>query len=195
MPIQDKVILVEKAPDGTVKKARRLGEQGFTVVATYAPEDDWTDDVGTAGADVVVIESPRVDERLLAQVKAVSERSPVPIALFSDDDETGKIFAAVEAGVNAFFTGKPINGSLRHAIDVASAEFTTRRALLGELDRVSAALAERKVVERAKGIVMKTRALDEAEAYRMMRQVAMSRNIRMAQLAEVIIEAEDLLKT
>ena len=188
-------MLVTQSPNGTTSTAQGLAEQGFTVVASYAPDDTWTDGAGTAGADIVVIDTPKVDERLLAQVKAVATRWQVPIALFSDDDEKDKIFAAVEAGVNAFFTAGPASGSLRHAIDVAFAQFNTRRALLTELDRVSATLAERKVVERAKGIVMKTRALDEAEAYRMMRQVAMSRNIRLAQLAEVIIEAEELLKT
>ena len=195
MPTQVKVMLVDRSSGQPTPKAQGIADSGFAVVATFGRDDDWTDEITQARPDVVIIDSPRVDERLLDQVKAVTAHSPVPIALFSDDDETEKIFAAVDAGVNAFSAGGLVNGNLRHAVDVALAQFTAHTALLDELDRVNAALAERKVVERAKGIIMKTRSLDEAEAYRLMRQVAMSRNVRMAQLAEVIIEAEDLLKS
>jgi len=186
-------MLIGHSSNGSKSTAQAIVENGFAIVASHDLADDWSDGVAQAAPDVLVIDSPSVDDRLLGHVK-VAAQSPVPIALFSDDDETDKIFAAVEAGVSAFFAGGLVNGKLRHAIDVAFAQFNSRSVLRGELDRANAALAERKVVERAKGIVMKTRALDEAEAYRMMRQVAMSRNVRMIQLAEVIIEAEELLK-
>ena len=194
MPTQLKVLLVDQSAKNPSSKTLGVTEGGYAVVATFGENDNWPDGIQDARPDIVVIDSPRVDERLLDQVKAATAKLPVPIALFSDDDETNKIYAAVNAGVSAFFTGDLVNGNLRHAIDVAFAQFTAQSALQGELKRVNTVLAERKIVERAKGIVMKTRALDESEAYRMMRQTAMSRNIRMAQLAEVIIEAEDLLK-
>ena len=82
---------------------------------------------------------------------------------------------------------------MRHAADVAFAQFNAQTALRDAIGRANTALAERKVIERAKGIVMKTRALEEAEAYKLMRQVAMSRNLRLIRLAETIIEAEELL--
>lgn len=194
MSTKAKVMLVDLTLNRSSSKAAGLADGGFVVAATCGADGDWTEAVESERPDIVVIDATRVDEKLLEEISTLTAQTARPVVLFSNDNATDTIRAAVKAGVNAFFAGDVINGGLRHAVDVAVAQFEAQSTLRSELDRVSSALADRKVVERAKGIVMKTRSMDEAQAYHLMRQIAMSRNVKMAQLAEVIIEAEDLLK-
>jgi len=192
METRVKVMVVDYAAGGHFVPGGELDHSGFSLAGILGPGDDWVAGVRRAEPDIVMIDSPRVDETLLFKVKAVQAQAPVPIALFSDDSGRDQIFSAIDAGVNAFFAGSMGTNKLRHAADVAFAQFSTLSNLRQAAAKANAALAERKVVERAKGIVMKSRGLDEDEAYTLMRRMAMSRNTRLIRLAETIIQAQEL---
>ena len=170
-----------------------LAAEGFELGGVFADKDDLAQRAGECRPDVIVIEAPSPNRRLLTKIEAIRRQAPRPIALFCDEGDTEQINAAVEAGVNALVTSGDGRQNLASTIDLAIAQFKETDKLLKQRDRAATALAERKDIERAKGIVMKQRGLDEDAAYKFLRQAAMSRNVRLGRLAASIVEAEELL--
>lgn len=188
-----KVMLVVARDKDAAKFEGFLAEAGHQAVGHCGEGDDFSARAGICKPDVVVIdaEMPRPD--LLSRIAGLRRVAPRPIVLFCDAGNSDEIAAAVSAGVNALIPGKATRERLAAAIDVAVAQFGETNKLLRERDRAATALAERKLIERAKGIIMKQRGLDEDAAYKFMRQAAMNKNLRLGQLAASIIEAEELL--
>ncbi len=170
-----------------------LANAGHTTVGRCGVDDDLAARAGACRPDIVIIESPVPDASLLTRIDGLRRSGPRPIALFCGAGKSEEFAAAVGAGVSALIPGRATRDRLVTAIDVAMAQFGETSRLLRERDRATSALAERKVIERAKGIIMKQRGLDEDAAYKFMRQAAMNKNLRLGQLAASIIEAEELL--
>lgn len=143
--------------------------------------------------DVVLVNVPKPDPKALGRIRAVQESQPCPIALFTEEGGQEQIRAAVAAGVSAYIVVGLNSNRVRSAIDLALAQFEEAQCVRAELDKAQAALLERKQVERAKGILMKQRGLNEEDAYQVMRKTAMDRNIRMADLAKTLIDAAEIL--
>ena len=113
--------------------------------------------------------------------------------MFCEASSREAIQRAVDAGVNAYAVIGVTASRVRSAIDVAIANFRTNVGLREELDEMKQALRERRIVERAKGIVMSQRGLDEAAAYKLLRTRAMKRGMRLIEVARALTEADDLL--
>ena len=143
--------------------------------------------------DVVLVNVPDPDAKALARIRSVQDAQPCPIALFTEEGGQDQIRAAVAAGVSAYIVVGLNSNRVRSAIDLALAQFDEAQGVRAELDKAQAALLERKQVERAKGILMKQRGLNEEDAYQVMRKTAMDRNIRMADLAKTLIDAAEIL--
>jgi two-component system, response regulator / RNA-binding antiterminator len=170
-----------------------LAEAGHQVVGRCGEGDDLAARAGSWRPDVIVIDAAAPSAGLLTKIDGLRRAASRPIALFCDAGNSDEITAAVGAGVNALIPVRATRDRLMSAIDVALAQFGETNRLLRERDRATTALAERKLIERAKGIIMKQRGLDEDAAYKFMRQAAMNKNLRLGQLAASIIEAEELL--
>lgn len=170
-----------------------LAAEGFEMAGVFADKDDLAQRTGECRPDVIVIKAPSPNRKLLTKIEAIRRQAPRPIALFCGEGDTEQINAAVEAGVNALVTTGDARQNLASTIDLAIAQFKKTNKLLKQRDRAATALAERKDIERAKGIVMKQRRLDEDAAYKFLRRAAMSRNVRLGRLAASIVEAEELL--
>src|SRR4029078_4403717 len=112
-----------------------------------------------------------------------------PIAMFVEQSDTVMIEAAVEAGVSAYVVDGLRKDRVRSILDTAVSRFNAFSRLRDELDRTRQALEERKVVERAKGILMKMKGLDEAEAYDTIRKAAMNENRRISEVAQSLVTA------
>lgn len=113
--------------------------------------------------------------------------------MFTHDGDSEKISNAIRAGVSAYVVDGLEPDRIRPIVDVAIARFEQFQALKEELSQAHTRLAERKLIERAKGIVMQQRGLPENEAYQWMRKMAMQRNLRIADLARSLITAAELL--
>ena len=170
-----------------------LTANGYAIAGRIGEQDDWIERLQDSQADAIVVGAATPSRRLLAKIESLSRQEPRPIALFCDEGETGQINAAVSAGVNALVTGRDRSETLVPTIDLAMAHFKETEKLLKERDHATEALAERKLIERAKGIVMKQRGLSEDEAYKFLRQAAMDRGVRLGRLAASILETEELL--
>lgn len=149
--------------------------------------------IETLRPDVIVIdiESPNRDvmEHLFQLTRTVGR----PIAMFVDKSDTAQIEAAMDAGVSAYVVDGLKKERVKSILDMAVSRFNAFSRLQRELAHAKSALEERKIVERAKGILMKMRGLPEEEAFALLRQTAMNEKKKISEIAQSIVTAAGLL--
>lgn len=143
--------------------------------------------------DVVIIDLENPSRDVLEQMFQVSRVVSRPVAMFVDQSETSMIEAAVDAGVSAYVVDGLKKERVKAIVDMAVSRFNAFSRLKGELHAARTELAERKVIERAKGILMKQRQMSEEEAYAALRRTAMNENRKLAEIAESVVTAASLL--
>ncbi len=143
--------------------------------------------------DLLIADIDNPDRDMLEGLRRVGQACNRPVVMFAQDGRAETIRAAVEAGVAAYVVGDLLPGRVRPVIEVAIAQFAQFQALRSELDKAKSSLAERKLVEKAKGILMKRRQCGEDEAFKAMRKMAMDQKMRLIDIANKIIAAADLL--
>ncbi len=183
--------------DDSQKEIRPLKESllaaGYDVIEESTAAAELLARVAAAQPDVIIIDSDSPTRDTLEQLSFVSAQQPRPIVLFTDDANRATIQAALKAGVSAYIVAGMHPERLRPILDVAVARFAQERALRAELESTQQRLAERKVVERAKGILMHQKGVSEDEAFRLMRKLAMDRNRKLQDVAQQIIDVSELL--
>jgi len=170
-----------------------LKAAGYDVVVVSMSASALLDRVAALQPDVIIIDSDSPTRDTLEQLSFVNARQPRPIVLFTEDRDNVTIQAALKAGVSAYIVAGMQPDRLQPILDVAVARFEQDRALRAELRDTQDKLAERKLIERAKGLVMKQKNVDEDEAYRVMRKLAMDRNRKLLEIAQQIIDVSELM--
>ena len=193
MSKQLRAILVDDERERAALVKDSLLASGYQVLAVLATGADLPRRMEALGADVVIVDIDSPDRDILEDMRRVTFEFGRPVVMFAQDGNVETIRAAVEAGVSAYVVDGLQPDRVKNVIDVAIAQFRQFQELRSELDKTKASLAERKLVEKAKGILMKRRGCDEDEAYRLMRRMAMDQKIRLADVANRIIDAAQLL--
>lgn len=193
-PVGLSVLVLDEDGERGQDTRRLLVEQGYAVGGVVTAQADLEPALAQTAADVVMIYAATADAAMLATLKALPERLRRPTVLITEDGSSERIYAAVEAGVNACVVVGVNGNRVRSAIDLAKANFTNNRGLREELDEARNALRERKLIERAKGIIMKERGLSEEEAYVLLRKRAMQRGLRLVAIAEMVNEAAEVMQ-
>ncbi len=195
-PAENLKIILVNAPDSGLDAQfeAHLVSEGHKIVGKYMPDDDLPTGVESHKPDLLVICASSPVERLLSAVESVSDPTLCPILFYSASSAAAHVRSIISAGANAVAAGSGRHTEFHTLVDMAFAEFKKTAALRRERDAAVTKLAERKLVERAKGIIMKERNLDEDEAYRLLRKLAMDRSEPLIQLATKVIEASRLLK-
>lgn len=188
-----RILLVEESPDRAHALREGLLRAGHDVVGAIASPLELLDAIERLQPDVIVIDTHSPTRDAIEHLCVVSQSSPRPIVMFSGDDSSEAIREAVRAGVSAYVVDGLDPARVRPIVEVAVARFEAHQRLRTELGAVHQELAERKLVERAKGILMRTRGLDEQAAYHAMRRMAMDRSKRLSEVARSIIDMEHLL--
>jgi len=147
-----------------------------------------------ADPDVLFIDLEAPDRDLLEQMFQVARGVRRPIAIFVDHSDTDMIRAAVESGVGAYVVDGLRKERVKAVLDMAVSRFQAFNDLRDELDRARQELEDRKIIERAKGILMRDRSLSEDAAYALLRKAAMNENRRLAEVAQSVVTAARLLK-
>ena len=142
--------------------------------------------------DVIIIDTDSPTRDTLEQLSFVTREHPRPIVLFTDDRANATIQAALRAGVSAYVVAGMQPERLQPILDVALARFEQERALRDELKDAQDRLAERKIIERAKGLLVQQKRVSENDAFQMMRKLAMDRNRRLVEVAQQIIDIAEL---
>ena len=145
--------------------------------------------------DVILIDLENPNRDVLEQMCQVSRVVSRPVAMFVDNTDAGMIESAIEAGVGAYVVDGLRKERVKAIVDTTISRFRAFSRLRMELDETRQQLADRKVIDRAKGILMRERRIDEEQAYQLMRRTAMSENLRLADVARSIITAQGLLRS
>lgn len=188
-----RVMLVDESHERSAPLAGLLKSVGCDVVSCVSPQADLVAEVTRYGPDVVIIDVDLPSRDTLESLRSVQDSHPRPMVMFSQDDDGATIRRAVQAGVSAYIVDGLKAHRVRPILEAAIARFEQFRALQAELVKTRTELADRKKVERAKGILMAQRGIDEPSAYRLMRRAAMDQNRRLADIADSIIAASELL--
>lgn len=144
--------------------------------------------------DVVIIDLENPSRDVLEQMFQVSRVVARPVAMFVDQSDSAMIEGAMAAGVSAYVVDGLRKDRVRPIVDVAISRFNAVAKLKRELDEARSELVERKLVERAKGILMRAKGLDEDAAYKALRRAAMNEKKKLAEIAESVITAASLLE-
>jgi response regulator NasT len=144
--------------------------------------------------DIIIVAMQKTNLTLLGQLKTIHQQFPLPIVVFTEDDLDEGIERAIEAGVNAYIIDGLKENRVLPILKTATMRFDKQQAAAKQIQELQTSLADRKIIDRAKGIIMEQRNCTENEAYTMLRTSAMKQNLRMAVLAQNIIDASDLLK-
>jgi response regulator NasT len=144
--------------------------------------------------DVILIDLENPNRDVLEQMFQVSRVVRKPVAMFVDQSDRGAIEAAIDAGVGAYVVDGLRKERVRSIVDMAISRFQAFEKLRNELDETRQQLVDRKLLDRAKGILMKQRGIDEQEAYELLRKAAMRGNLKVAQVAQSVVTAAELLK-
>ncbi|MBB4955903.1 response regulator NasT [Agrobacterium vitis] len=149
--------------------------------------------IETLAPDVIIIDLENPNRDMLEHLFQLTRSVSRPIAMFVDRADTESIAAAVDAGVSAYIVDGLKKERVKPILDMAVIRFRAFDRLQRELNDARTALGERKVIERAKGILMKMRGLSEEEAFALLRQSAMNEKKKMAEIAQSVVTAASLL--
>ncbi|MEM6561419.1 MAG: response regulator, partial [Planctomycetota bacterium] len=154
-------MVVDEDPMRGEMLGQALAAAGFLLVGRVLAGDFLPVRVAEAKPDVILIDVDSPSRDTLERITALSDEEPRPIVMFSGDDDKQTIHNAVTAGVSAYVVDGLQNSRIQPVIEVAIAQFRQHQALRTELHRTRDDLADRKDIDRAKGLIMKQRGCDE----------------------------------
>jgi response regulator NasT len=194
MPLQGLAVLV--IDENRVRASiieEGLREAGHDRVTVIHDIDGLARRIMEINPDVIVIDLENPNRDRLEAMFQLSRAVRRPIAMFVDRADLASIEAAVEAGVSAYVVDGLRRERVKPILNMAVSRFNAYAKLVRELEEARSELENRKLIERAKGILMRSRSLNEEEAYKLMRKTAMNRNRKLAEIAESLITAAGLL--
>jgi response regulator NasT len=193
--VKDKlrVLLVDERADRARDLARALEDAGCQVVAQLVGAADLHATLRTVQPDLVIVDMDSPDRDTLEDMQRITSEQPRPIVMFVDESDSESIRTAVRAGVAGYVVKGASPERIRPVLEVACARFEHLQALESELARAQSDLAERKVIEKAKGILMEKRGWSEDVAFSMLRKMAMNQGVRLVEVARHVIAAAEII--
>ncbi len=143
--------------------------------------------------DVILINSEKVTDTIMQLISKINQLYETPIVLFSDDPDTDSVNKVIKAGISAYIVNGVESKRINSIIDIGIARFKQQHQLKKELEKTKAKLEDRKLTDRAKGILISSRGYTEDEAYHTLRKLAMDRNISLGEMAKNVIAMAELL--
>ncbi len=173
----------------------RIGllEAGYNLVATLPADVFLTERLAQLQADLVIVDAESDARDALEHVVMATRDARRPIVMFTNDDDSSNAQAAVAAGVTAYIVDGLAAERIHPILTVAMARFQHQEALLAELDNARGELQDRKVIDRAKGLLMQRQNLSESEAYAKLRKAAMNKGVKLADMSQQMLDMAALL--
>ncbi|MBB04934.1 ANTAR domain-containing response regulator [Pseudooceanicola sp.] len=187
------IIVVEADRDRALQIVDSLRLAGDFDIQVIAEPTSLARQIQARQPDVVLIDIENPSRDILEELALASGPMDRPVAMFVDRTEEGLSTAAIEAGISAYVVDGMKPDRLKPVLDAAIARFRMFQRMRTELAETKKALEERKVIDRAKGMIMKARGVGEDEAYALLRRTAMDQNKRMADVAQALVTAAGLL--
>ncbi len=170
---------------------RDAGHEQVTVIDSFL---DLEQRLRALDADIVLIDLENPSRDVLEQMIRISGANARPVAMFADSSDAAMINAAIDAGVSAYVVDGLKKERVKSIVDLTVSRFNAFARLRDELAAAQSQLADRKVIDQAKALVMKAKNISEEQAYTMMRKVAMNEGKKIAEIARSILTAAELLK-
>ena len=192
-PLQ--IVIVDDSPIRAAILEGGLRESGYTnVVRIEGTANNLLARISAVDPDVILIDLENPSRDVLEQMFRVSRAVRRPVAMFVDQSDSASAAAAVDAGVSSYIVDGLKKDRIKHILDISISRFNAFSRLSTELEQTKSALEERKVIDRAKGILMKRKGLSEEEAYALLRSASQNEKKKIAEIAQSIITAAELLK-
>lgn len=189
-----RVLVVDDDADRAALVERSLRDSGATVAAVIGVDTDLRAALHQHRPDVIVVDLAAPDRDYLEDLMTINQETPRPVALLIGEEDRPLMARAIRAGVSLYAVDGLSAKLIRSIIDTVTGHFDRYRAVNEELERSRAALNDRKVIERAKGLLMAHRDLTEDQAYKALRKMAMDQNKRLVEVAGAVLDLADLLK-
>ena len=173
----------------------RIGllENGYNIVAALPADTFLGERLAQLQPDIIIVDAESDARDSLEHVVMATRYARRPIVLFTNDNDTTHVKDAVAAGVSAYIVAGLSPDRIRPILDVAMARFEHEQGLRQELAHVKTELQDRKVIDRAKGLLMQRQGLSEKVAYDKLRKAAMDKGLRLGEVAQRMLDAADLL--
>ena len=185
------VILVDDDHERATAVEDNLQRVGFDVLSVIPSAAGLLFQMAQQEPDVVIIALDSPDRDVLESLTIASSHNPRPVVMFSESGDQRFIADAIRSGVTAYQAGDISPQRVRAAIDIAVAQFSAFNELREELDATRQQLADRKLVEQAKGLLMRLHEVDEEEAFKTLRKLAMDKNRTLGETARDVIAILD----
>ena len=173
----------------------RIGllENGYNIVAVLPADVFLPDRLAQIAPDMIIVDAESQARDTLEHVVMATREARRPIVLFTEDEDTTHVGAAIAAGVTAYVVAGMAPDRVKPVLEVALARFRHEEGLRRELADARTELSDRKLIDRAKGILIKQHGLTEQDAYARLRKTAMDKGLRLAEVAQRLIDVSDLL--
>jgi two-component system, response regulator / RNA-binding antiterminator len=191
-PDADDTHAVEQAERSRLLRLSLL-ENGYNIIAVLPTDTFLSEHIAQLQPDMIVVDAESAARDALEHVVMATRDERRPIVLFTNDGDTTHVKDAVAAGVSAYIVAGLAPERIRPILDVAMARFQHEQELRRELADAKTQLHERKVIDRAKGLLMQRQGLSEQHAYDKLRKNAMDRGLRLGEVAQRLVDAADLL--
>jgi response regulator NasT len=188
------IVIVDESPVRAAILEEGLREAGHINVVRIEGTAKLLARIYAIDPDVILIDLENPSRDVLEQMFQVSRIVKRPVAMFVDQADSASIQASVDAGVSAYIVDGLKKERIKSILDLCISRFNAFSRLQSELEQTKSALEERKVIDRAKGILMKAKHLSEEQAYALLRKTAMNENRRIADVAQSVITAAELFK-
>jgi two-component system, response regulator / RNA-binding antiterminator len=189
-----KIAIIDENPTRAAVLEDALREAGHPQIVRLEQTSQLLARICALDPDVVIIDLETPHRAVLEQLFEVSRAVKRPVAMFVEESDKAAIEAAVDAGVSAYVVGGLRKERIANIVDLCISRFQSYARLREELERARGALEERKVIDRAKGILMTAKNLTEDAAYGLLRKTAMNENKKIAEVAQSVVTAAGLLK-
>ena len=188
-----KILVIEYISENN-ELEKVLQNQGFQACTFYSESLDIKQITNEIKPQIIIINSEKVTDTIIEFIQKLNLVYARPMILFSEDSDTQSVNKVIKAGISAFIVSGLESKRIKSIIDIAAARFKEQQQLKTELKKTKSKLEERKLVDRAKGILIKTRSFSEDEAYHTLRKLAMDRNIALGEMAKNVISMAELLE-
>lgn len=189
-----RILVIQHDPARAGMLTDALRAAGETEVLILPSDSRLASRIRELAPDLVLVDIANPSRDMLEELTLASSPTDRPVAMFVDRSDPALTRAAVEAGVSAYVVDGIRPDRIRAVLDAALARFHMFQKLRTELDATRAALEQRKIIDRAKGVLMRARGLSEDEAYALMRRAAMEKGRKIADVAAAIVTASELLQ-
>lgn len=188
-----RVLVVDSSRERAADVCSAIALAGHQVAAVLSSALELSDQVLNTKPDVIFIQADSPSRDTLEHLAIMNRDCPRPVLLFSQDADSQMIRRAVKAGVSSYVVDSVSSERLDALVEVAIAQFEAFQHMRAERDDATRKLSERITIDRAKGVLMKARDLDENAAYHALRKLAMERGRKLADVAQDVIDMSNLL--